>query len=893
MEAPLSGGIVNFKRIVDVFDGTSTSFSMYHRPGVPLCDYLVGLSSADLKCFVSGSLVDLNEYEPQIGEEICIYEAPGWSVGIAIIVSIILAAGSYLLQRSMMPTVPSNDSFGQGDGQFGGIQTLSAGGIPLPICYGQVRGGGNIVDSFETGFIDKNLPSPEDVAASQALLQDNLFGFHFAEDFFKTNILINFDEELRRSRSALSTRVVYCAGPIESIIEDSVLIDRRPISHYPGLEVHSRLGLQHQESIPGFNQATSTVTLNLPVSNGSPGLFSTLNDVDEIEVVLDFPKGMYQVGRDGFKRSSPVFLTVEIKPTGQTTYELVGNFSVKDYAPHPQQYRLRINDLIRQKYDIRITRLTADDVGDVNFSEFVIFFVNEIVFEDRTHPGVAQLAFRQLPGDQLSSINPTNYTAIIKGFNNIRTYTSDTEFTTGWTDNPAWCCGHFLTSKLNGMGTVFDWDDIDIPSFIEWGKHCDEMVQDGRGGLEKRATFNRLYDASTTAQEIIQDFATGTGASLLYTGAKFGVVIDKTRPTSQIFSEANVTDGKFSRVYFPKAELATRVTVNFKNLEIDYENDAIMQEDPNVASGLFQKGLSVEMLHITRPGQAAREARRIALSNAILTSGIEFSAGIQAANLKVGDHIEVSSVGLGIGLGSGLLTRVEANQKTMQLDDNIAFDSTKSYIISIQHQFDGAIDVIPIVNPGDVTTHIVETINDHWTRTLQSSDKYAIGEVASHVKDYRVDATSISGFGDKFEVKVRAGIYDEALFNLDPESNEEETPGEIPNRDSVPGKVNNLRVSFRPAEVSSIVGRRSLRTIEVTWDPPDSWSVDHYVVIYRTSGTVTGSWDISTITQGTYHEITNGIVIGEKYRVAVIAVSPGGLQLPISLIDTTIEVEVY
>lgn len=872
----MSGGIVTIHRVVDVFDGKTDSWCSHHRRGAALSSYLP--TGHPFECYARTGeierIVDPDSYTPEPGACVVLREVPeglGSAALVVFIAQLVLVAGSYLAHRLTMPEIPDSD-FGSPDGptqSFGGIQTISAGGVPLPLAYGEIRTGGNIVDSFESAKNDTD--------------------FVFADADRQTIELGT--RRLSRSVSVLNTRLVLCAGPIDSI--HSIEIDERSIDEFPGLIVDTRNGTQHQTAIIDFNRVVTTRSLRLAVPKATPVEFTTVGEVDQIEPVLRFSTGLYKIKDDGFKFNRAVEITVEYRLESATAWILLGTFIVDDFAVNALEYRIRIGPLDRAKYDVKITRVTADELTNPqnNFSAFEVFFVNEITFQERNHPGVAQIAFSQLPGESVSPIHPTNYTAVVKGFDDVRIYTSETEFTTGWTDNPAWCCGHFLTSKLNGMGVVFDWSDINIPSFMLWAKHADELVEDGRGALEKRSTFNKIYDTRTNAFKILQDFATGSGVSIIYKGAQFRVVVDEARPRVQIFSEANVISGEINRAYFPKSELPTRINVQFRNLENNWELDTVMEEDPDIALGLFQASKTFRMLHITRPGQAAREAMRIVRANTLITQGVELTAGLQAASLSVGDRIGIASVGVGIGLGSGQITHVEADDKTMHLDDDITFEAGKSYAISVQHVYDGIIDTVNLVHGGDgVTTNIVQSTDKAWKRTLQAGDKYAVGEADTQVRDYRVDAVEVSGLGKTFRVKVRAGLYDELAFDLTPVSNPFVTANELPHRDSVPGSVRNLKATYSRAEPSSRVGRRSQRTIEVDWNPPESFSIDHYEVIYReafnagnppTGVKIETAWQIAGTTRGRRFELSQNIAVDSTYQIVVLAVSPGGQRIDV------------
>lgn len=72
-------------------------------------------------------------------------------------------------------------------------------------------------------------------------------------------------------------------------------------------------------------------------------------------------------------------------------------------------------------------------------------------------------------------ISSVSGSAIIYGLNNIRVYTDATTYTEEWTDNRAWHILKMLTDKRWGYG--YDYDRIDIPSFIEAACWCANFVR--------------------------------------------------------------------------------------------------------------------------------------------------------------------------------------------------------------------------------------------------------------------------------------------------------------------------------------------------------------------------------------------------------------------------------
>jgi predicted phage tail protein len=67
--------------------------------------------------------------------------------------------------------------------------------------------------------------------------------------------------------------------------------------------------------------------------------------------------------------------------------------------------------------------------------------------------------------------------------------------------------------------------NIDIPSFLAWAQFCDQLVSDGKGGQEKRATFNHVFDEARPADDQLEIFCQGSGAMLVRQGGIWRVIL--------------------------------------------------------------------------------------------------------------------------------------------------------------------------------------------------------------------------------------------------------------------------------------------------------------------------------------------------------------------------------
>ncbi len=79
----------------------------------------------------------------------------------------------------------------------------------------------------------------------------------------------------------------------------------------------------------------------------------------------------------------------------------------------------------------------------------------------------------------------------------MRVYTSKTDYTEQWSDNPAWCELDFKTS-VDGCG--MEYSSIDMQSYLTAAKYHDILVNG-----KKRFTLNLILDEKKSRQDWVNE----------------------------------------------------------------------------------------------------------------------------------------------------------------------------------------------------------------------------------------------------------------------------------------------------------------------------------------------------------------------------------------------------
>ena len=210
-----------------------------------------------------------------------------------------------------------------------------------------------------------------------------------------------------------------------------------------------------------------------------------------------------------------------------------------------------------------------------------------------------------------------------------------------WTDNPAWCYYDLITNKRYGLGKYVEKEDVDKWNLYQIGKYCDELVSDGKGGLEPRFTCNTLISDFGEAYNILGDMASIFRGMAYYAFGSIYTISDMPKDPLVIFTNSNVENGDFSYSSSSRKVRNSVVTVRYndnKNLNrptIEYV------EDPDAIRKYGIRKLEITAFGCTSQAQANRLGKWALISQQFETETVDFIAGHEATYLKPGDIIKI------------------------------------------------------------------------------------------------------------------------------------------------------------------------------------------------------------------------------------------------------------
>lgn len=757
----------------------------------------------------------------------------------ALLIGISLAI-SYAIVSLTSPKNPIGKGQKEIDGparNWEGIQDTAGNGKPIQFIYGKVRTGGHFLQSFERQI-------------TGAQVQDGITTLH--------------------------TLLGLGLGPMESISDCQ--INGNEISTIPDVTQEIRLGTSDQANIPGFSEISHEIITQVPlIQKDDWYTYITRHEVDAIDIVLRFPAGLFRVSTGGIMHQVDVDFEIQIRRYGRGIMygDQFLTKKVSTVGRNPIKAMLRVEGLTKGLYEVRIKRMTTDDEDRTGTSQLQyvttseLYAVSEIIIEEQAHPGIAMVGLKQIPSEQVNAAVPTTYTFLVKGFNDVRIYSSLTMYTVGWSDNPAWCCAHFLTSPIHGLGDKYTWANIDMASFLAWAAYCDELVDRGDGVLEKRATFNHVFDTVNPADEALEIFVQGSGAALVKRGNLWRVILDRADSMVWVAGEGNIFPGTLRLTYLPKQQLANRIQAMYSNEEEDYQRDSWFDELPGLLPGEPYVEANRELWGVTRPSQVAREVRRLLLHNLCATTQVELEAGLDAFQVCAGSIFGVSLPTTAVGIASGRILAVDSTLSELTLDESVTLEAGKTYEIVVQHG-GGEITSKRLVSPPGVYEHI--TVSDvTWSGTIAAGNTYALGEIGYSVEKFRCIETSLSG---DFRRKIRGLKYDPAVYTDQLDTVPGSVQASIPDPRRLPPEIQDLTL-FERQEFSADGTLREI--IDVDWTAPVSSILDFYEIWIRAGDGI--GWVLAGTSKIGHFEITHGILTpGYLYEITVVSVSSNGAR---------------
>jgi Putative phage tail protein len=602
------------------------------------------------------------------------------------------------------------------------------------------------------------------------------------------------------------------------------------VDNFTGYTIVTRTGTQAQSYIPDTNGTELEEGVNVEITNAAAvNRQITDSDVDRVRITVQLP-ALQIIEDDGdiIGHSVQIRCRVQYNGGGYTTV-FEDTISGKTTNAYQRDYIINLTGAF--PVDIRLERISADESSARRQNRTFWFSYTEIIDEKFRYPNSA-LAFLRFDSRQFKSIParkylvrgikvvlPSNATVDTTTYLGRVTYAGVWDGTFGaatWTNDPAWCLWDLLTSTRYGAGIPVS--SLDRYDFYAISQYCNELVSNGRGGLEPRFSCNMLINSRDEVYNVIQEFV-ALFRGIAYYGAGAMVVLqDKPTDPQYLLTPANVVDGLFNYSGSSQKARHTTATVAYQ----DYDNlGEVSFEYVEDAAAVAKYGIinkDIKAVGCYSQGQAHRVGKWALLSEQNLTETVTFSVSIDSGIvLRPGMVIDVADpVKSGYRRGGRIAA---ATTTTVTLDDATGITLGTSPTISVLLPT-GLVETRSI---STLTSGIV-TVTSAFSEAPNPESIWVIQDTGLQTQQFRV--VSVAEAEDGI-YGVTALAYNSSIYAAI------ESDLKLQTRD-----ISNL--SAQPDSPTNVVGTEHLYTdgqnvrtaFELSWVPPLQL-VQSYRVIYR------------------------------------------------------------
>lgn len=474
----------------------------------------------------------------------------------------------------------------------------------------------------------------------------------------KTPTLLNdnlFHKQFYRVLDILSEGPIY--GPVNQkaplnsvMLNDTPITDANGNTSVPGVSVAWRNGTAEQSPINGFNAIESTVIVNAKVTHDTP-IIRTVSDPNVNRVRLNLGvDALVQSDDEGNQYNTSVTLMVDVKPSSSTTWSLVKDIYIgpgKQSGEYMEAHIIKAPD--EKPFDIRVRRVTPDSKSDLLRNDTRWSSYSEIIDDNLSYPHTA-VAGAVIDHDQYTDTPTRTYHLrglIVDVPDNYdpekRTYSGLWlgGLKQAYTNNPAWIFRYMVKNERFGLARHAGYIDVDDGALYTLSQYCDQLVDDGYGGLEPRMTLNAYITEQMSARDLLDNIAGMFRGIALWDGQRLTVMIDAPQDPIATITNANVVDGAFTRSSIARAECYNAVIVSWTDPENGWEQSKEYVADDELIARDGYNETTLEAFGCTSRGQAYRAGKWLIETAKREPSKFTFKMARDAIHFTPGDIIEI------------------------------------------------------------------------------------------------------------------------------------------------------------------------------------------------------------------------------------------------------------
>jgi len=351
--------------------------------------------------------------------------------------------------------------------------------------------------------------------------------------------------------------------------------------NFKDIDFAFKRGTANQTKIKGINTIERTTPIGLQVTTSNPREHTVSDtNIEAVRVTVQFPS-MQKFEDNGNISGTKVRLKIKSTQNNGTIITHIDD-TVKGRSTNSynRDYEFDLPANANFPVVISVHRITADSTSAKTVNAFNFLTISELIKESDTYPNTAHIAIR-ISSEQFPRVPrrtfrirgikvkiPHNATVDLSNGRITYSGTFNGTFKTNpeWTSDPAWILFNLLTNDRYGAG--ISETKLNQFSFYSVSQYCNELVDDGKSGLEPRFSLNINITTAKEAFIVINELCSVFRGIAYFSNDTIEIAQDS--PVSQpkyLFNLSNVTEEGFA--YFGSSRKARHTVFNVQYLDLD------------------------------------------------------------------------------------------------------------------------------------------------------------------------------------------------------------------------------------------------------------------------------------------------------------------------------------
>ena len=556
-------------------------------------------------------------------------------------------------------------------------------------------------------------------------------------------------------------------GEIEGFGRDDIKLDGTPLSALStDIICDYRFGTNNQEYITGVDEVANEIGVGIELTGSSDWVkLITNSDIDHVGIRLRW--GPLQTSHsNGDLYGVYIEYAIFIAPVGGSSECVLSTIlsdKTSDSYERYHEFKLPESD---NGWIVKVVRVTPAASSSLVSDKMYVQAYSEIIKSKFTFP-YTSLVYVEYDAKMFSNVAklavnakgliikvPSNYNPVTRQYSGLWSGT----FKMAYSNNPAWVYYDLVTNPRYGCGDRIDSSMVDKWSLYRLAQYCDQMVDDGYGGLEPRFTCNIYLQSKERAYDTLNRLTGLFRAINFWNGAQIVVDADIPQDTSYLYTNANVVDGLFEYAGTAATDLYSAAKVAWDNPANGYNTEYEAVSYEHLVKKLGFKVLELDAWGCTSRGQALRAGRWALLAE---TDTVTFKVGMDGYLAMPGKVIEIQDEFYAGKSNGGRVISVSASRLAVTLDrpvetiagDTISFNTTT-----------GTVKKYNIAS----SAGSVVTLSEEVDLSVERMHIWAISSSQLATQKYRILTVKYDGIGEFTisAVEYNASKYEEIDSNI-------------------------------------------------------------------------------------------------------------------------------